>query len=79
MMKVPKIKKGIYQHYKNKKLYEVLGIALHTESEELLVVYKPRYKSEFSIFARPHKMFIEKTKDPETGKLVSRFKYIKAR
>ncbi len=77
-MKVPKIKKGVYQHYKNKKTYDVLGVALHTETEEFLVVYKPKYKSEFSLFARPYKMFLEKTKDPETNRLVPRFKYIRS-
>lgn len=76
-MKIPKIKKGKYQHYKNKKFYEVKDLALHTESEEFLVIYKPLYKSEYSLFARPYKMFFEKTKDLETGKLVPRFKYIK--
>lgn len=67
------IKKGVYQHYKNKKFYEVLDIALHTETEELLVIYKPLYKSEYKLFARPYKMFSEKVKNPETDKLVPRF------
>ena len=77
-MKKLKLKKGIYQHYKNKKLYEVQNIARNTETEEWLTIYKPLYKSDFAnLCARPYKMFFEKAKDPETGKLVPRFKYIR--
>lgn len=34
-----KIKLGKYQHYKDK-LYEVIGVAQHSETLEKLVVYK---------------------------------------
>ena len=33
---------GIYEHYKGKK-YLVLGVARHTETEELMAVYIPLY------------------------------------
>ncbi len=58
MSDMPLIKKGIYRHYKNKQLYEVLDIALQTETNELLVVYRPLYKSEYKLFARPYDMFM---------------------
>lgn len=74
-----KIKKGIYQHYKNLKYYEVLGVALHTESEEILVIYKPLYKNKYKLFARPYKMFFEKVKSPETQKFIPRFAYKRLR
>ncbi len=74
----PEIKKGRYQHYKNKKMYEVLGLALHTENEEWLVLYKPLYENDAAeLFVRPYKMFVEGVKDPETGDTVPRFKYLK--
>ena len=89
-MKKPKLKKGIYQHFKNKKFYEVLEIVRHTETEEWMVFYKPLYRSPFADrMVRPYKMFFEKTKPrsvlgsatgakhPETGKLVLRFEFIK--
>ena len=77
-MKKPKLKKGIYQHFKNKKFYEVLEIVRHTETEEWMVFYKPLYRSPFADrMVRPYKMFFEKTKHPETGKLVQRFTYIR--
>lgn len=53
---------GIYRHYKGKK-YEVLGVARHSETLDLLVVYKALYFSkEFganSIWVRPLEMFTE--------------------
>ena len=74
----PKLKKGIYQHFKNKKFYEVLDVVRHTETEEWMVLYKPLYKSPFAnLMVRPYKMFFEKTKSQETGKLVPRFLYIR--
>lgn len=74
--KKPKLKNGIYRHFKNKKLYQTQNIARDTETEEWKVIYKPLYKSDFSdLCVRPYKMFFEKVKDQETGKLVPRFKY----
>jgi hypothetical protein len=54
---LPNIEKGRYRHNKSGKLYRVIGMALHTESEEPLVIYQPLYNSEFQFFARPYKMF----------------------
>ena len=53
------IAKGVYRHTKSGKMYEVIGVALHTETNEQLVIYKPLYESEFELFARPHNMFTE--------------------
>ncbi|MGE5298619.1 MAG: DUF1653 domain-containing protein [Acidobacteriota bacterium] len=54
------LKLGTYRHTKSGKQYEVLGVALHTETEELLVVYRPLYKTDYELFARPQAMFTEK-------------------
>lgn len=51
--------KGTYRHTKSGKKYTLLGVALHTETEELLVVYKPLYESEYELFVRPYDMFFE--------------------
>ncbi len=72
------IKKGIYKHYKGN-LYEVLGIALHSETLEKMVIYKALYESEFGknvIFVRPLKMFKENVLI--NGKKIPRFKMQKA-
>ena len=33
------IPKGTYRHTKSGKMYEVIGVALHTETNEQLVIY----------------------------------------
>ncbi|UYF99298.1 MULTISPECIES: DUF1653 domain-containing protein [unclassified Halomonas] len=48
---------GIYRHYKGA-LYEVLGTAQHSETEEPLVVYRALY-GEYGLWVRPLEMFIE--------------------
>ena len=69
------LKRGIYRHYKGK-LYEVVGVAHHSETLEELVVYRALYKTKFgikSLWVRPLKMFIQKVK--ADGKSVQRFQY----
>lgn len=71
------IEKGIYEHYKGKR-YEVVGVARHSETLELLVVYKALYKGEFpegSLWVRPLAMFKENVL--VGGKEVPRFRCIK--
>jgi cyclomaltodextrinase / maltogenic alpha-amylase / neopullulanase len=55
---------GKYRHFKGK-LYEVLGVAKHSETLEDYVVYKALYDSEFgknALWVRPLKMFEERIK-----------------
>ena len=40
-----------------KYLYDVLGTAEHTETGELLMIYRPRY-GERKLYARPLEMFL---------------------
>lgn len=51
------VKSGIYRHYKGN-LYEVYGVAVHSETEERLVVYRALY-GEYRLTARPETMFLE--------------------
>ena len=53
-----KIRTGKYRHYKGK-LYEVLGVALHEETLEKLVVYRALYGRR-QLWARPLNVFIGK-------------------
>ena len=75
----PTIQKGIYKHYKGN-TYEVIGVARHTETEEVMVIYKALYESEFgkdALWARPLKMFQENV--VVDGKTVKRFSLVEER
>ena len=50
---------GLYKHYKGN-LYEVIGIARHSETLEELMVYKATYQKEGeNLWVRPLAMFLE--------------------
>lgn len=71
------VKLGIYRHYKNI-MVRVIGVALHSETHEELVVYeKLDDVGEFkkgSLWVRPKKMFVEDM--TANGKKLPRFKYV---
>ncbi|RKV92728.1 MAG: DUF1653 domain-containing protein [Candidatus Saccharimonas sp.] len=69
-----KISKGTYKHSKSSKLYEVIGLALDTETEDFLVIYRPLYENEYELFARPANMFTETV--VLDGKSVPRFEKV---
>ncbi len=71
------VKPGKYRHYKGK-FYKVIGVALHSETLEELVVYRALYEDEKfgknALWVRPKKMFMEiVTVD---GKKVARFEFV---
>ena len=49
---------GFYRHFKNK-LYQVRGVAIHSETKEKMVVYQGLYGS-YELYVRPYDMFISK-------------------
>ena len=48
---------GVYRHYTGN-LYDVIGVATHSETGERLVVYRPQY-GERALWVRPLEMFTE--------------------
>jgi hypothetical protein len=76
-----------YYHYKHQDskgildyAYQIIGTAIHTENEEILVLYKPLYQSDYletqktECFARPLSMFLEKIEIDD--KVMPRFRLI---
>jgi hypothetical protein len=63
MMKANAIRYGKYQHYRTQNLYEIIGLARHSETLEEMVVYKALYQCEKfgldQIWVRPKSMFFE--------------------
>ena len=51
------IKPGLYRHFKGG-LYEVIGTATHSETQELMVVYRALY-GECGLWVRPASMWNE--------------------
>lgn len=50
---------GLYKHYKGN-VYEVIGVAQHSETLEQLVVYKATYQKDGeNLWVRPLQMFNE--------------------
>ncbi len=72
MKKKTLIKAGTYQHFKGN-LYKVIGIAKHSETLELMVVYRA-LSTDHNLWVRPYEMFKETVE--HEGKKVPRFKYL---
>jgi hypothetical protein len=68
---------GTYRHYKGN-LYQVVGLALNSDTEEEMVVYKPLYETDViskdMFFVRDKKIFLEEVE--VRGKKIPRFEYI---
>lgn len=73
---------GVYEHYKSapedRRYYQVLGIARHTETDEVLAVYIPLYvipeHTGLRLQARPLDMFTESVE--HNGQEMPRFRYV---
>jgi hypothetical protein len=75
---------AIYKHFKSTggldHVYKVTGIAKHSETDELMVIYEPLYTNDWMIesqadfSARPLEMFMGKIQIE--GKLLYRFELI---
>ena len=66
------LKKGKYKHFKGNE-YELIDIAIHSETLEEMVVYRPLY-GEGKLWVRPASMWNEEV--IHNGEKVKRFSYI---
>ncbi|OGH91187.1 MAG: hypothetical protein A2534_04395 [Candidatus Magasanikbacteria bacterium RIFOXYD2_FULL_39_9] len=67
------LKLGKYRHYKQKE-YEVIGVGKIEATLEDVVIYRPLYSSEHSMWVRPLSVFTENVE--VDGKTMPRFEYI---
>lgn len=67
----------IYEHYKWKQ-YEVMGEVFHSETKEIMILYKPLYNSsefwENTLWVRPKNDFFDMV--GIDGKKIPRFRFI---
>jgi hypothetical protein len=73
-----------YKHYKSTgcldHVYEIIGIGKHSETDEILIIYKPLYESSWMIDSqadfsvRPLEMFLENV--IVDNKILARFELI---
>ena len=66
------MKKGIYRHYKGNE-YELIDVAIHSETLEEMVVYRALYGDK-NLWVRPAHMWEEEVE--VDGKTVKRFELI---
>ena len=66
------MQKGVYRHFKGS-YYQVLDQAIHSETDEIYVVYRALY-GECQLFVRPQAMFEEMVE--RDGQTLPRFVYV---
>ena len=64
---------GTYVHYKNGNQYTVIDVVKHSETEELMVLYRAEY-GDYGLWVRPLSMFMEMVN--VNGKEIRRFRSV---
>lgn len=68
------VRTGIYRHYKGN-LYQVIDIVTHSETDELLVLYRALY-GERELWVRPQALFFQSVQ--VNGQTLPRFEWIQS-